>query len=130
VSLEISVSETLVYEFSDLSKLKTLKSLCVSWKRGNNRTINESLKLFTSGTLLNLEIECLKVKILPTTVSLLGNNCPNVQSIKVKSNSSTSLKKNIMESFQNLEKLSFLTQSFQLQSYEKDVDGVFKLLKK
>jgi hypothetical protein len=129
-NLEISVSEALIYEFSDLSKMKNLKSLFVSWKRGNNRTINESLKLFTSGTLLNLEIECLKVKILPTTVSLLGKNCPNVKSIKVKSNSSLSLKKNIMESFQNLESLSFLTQSFQPQNFEKDGAGDFKLTRK
>ena len=128
-TLNILVNQTLVYEFSELSKLTSLTSLCVVWARGNNRTINESLKLFSSKSLINLELGCNKVKILPSTISKLGNSCSSVKFLQMNSNSHSSLVKTIFDSFPCLESLNFLTQSFQINRFEKDSSEGYKVVR-
>lgn len=127
--LEISVSETYAVEFSEISNLKNLKKFHVTFSIGNNRTVNDSLKLLQTETLTSFDLKCNRVKVLPTTISQLGINCPNIRNFKVNSNSSPNLTINIFESFQKLEGLNFSTQSFQPMVFKKTLEnGETKML--
>jgi hypothetical protein len=95
-------------EFAELSKLKNLKSLHLSWNNGGDASdrVNESLFVMQSDSLTDLEINC--GEVMENAVAQLGVNCPNLLRLNFESKASVCFIKVLVRSFRNLRSLVFI----------------------